>query len=751
MDELKKKWQEEILSRLLIVHILIILVVGAIFMRLVYIQFFDTQTQKNSEAVHRSLISKRTLYATRGEILSRDLTPLATSILQRRVFFDFASQGFDNTEKFNEQADSLSKLLSSYFGTHPAKWYLRNMKRGRDTAIVRHLVGYDTVRYSKGFIEELLGIENCDSLVPKYAIERHHTYTKLFRDIDGNEWETLRRFPILNESMGRVYLTEFHDSRVYPHGNLALRTIGRTDVKNPYGIEYAYRDTLAGKNGYEYRQYMAPNFYAEFEDKEHRKVEPINGADIVTTLDMELQDIADRALRDVLKKQDAIWGTTVVMECQTGDILAMVNLSRNSQGGYVEGPNHAIGTPLEPGSTLKLATALILLEDAGMSPNKKYHSGLGKKVKVGKYNTIQDSHAIGKKTGGKIDLKTAFAESANVYFAKAVHDHYAGKESRYYDALCRLHLNHHVALEEFSLKSPHMPTPKSDNWYGPTLCNLAYGYGLEITPMQTLTLYNAIANNGKMVAPRLITAIKRGKKVVAKYDVKVVEDSICSKQTLALLREYLEEVALRGTAKKSFGEDKTPFRVGAKTGTATIAQGSKYADGFHLGSMVTYLPADNPRYTFITAVYKRKGSGSVFGADLAGPVQKSVASFLHNREKRYFNKASRESVHLPTDIKGGSIENIAKVAGRFNMATTYNSPTGWGNTYTGLNSVTITPIQNESKYVPDVCGMGLSDAIYLLESRGAKVKFSGAGKVVYQSKRAGETLVEGEKIEIKLE
>ena len=750
MDELKKRWQSEILSRLAVVKVILILFILGIFVRLIYIQFFDENIGKTSHTVHTRLISSETLYATRGRILSRNGSPLASSILRQGIFFDFASHGFDNDEKFARNADSLSKLLSGYFGDHSARWYYHRMDSVRRKATVKTITGYDIKERRQSPFVSLFKGKQYDT-VPIYNIKRRHTYTRLFRDVDGNEWEQLSQYPILNENMGLVYRTEYNDTRIYPHGNLAMRTIGRTDVEHPYGIEYAYRDTLAGKNGKVYLQYMAPNFKAKIENDTLKTIKPVNGADIVTTIDIELQDVADRALRQALKAQDGVWGTTVVMECQTGDILAMVNLARSGNN-YFEGPNRAIGTPMEPGSTLKLATTMILLDKGGMSPEKRYNSGYGKRVKVGKYNSVEDSHPIGTRRKPQIDLKTAFTESANVYFVKAVLDHFEGKEEEYYKALCDLQLDHHIAFEEFQPKSPYIPKPKSAKWYGSTLGLLAYGYGLEITPMQTLTLYNAVANGGKMVAPRLITQMRRDGKVIADFPVRVVKDSVCTSRTLSLVREYLENVALEGTAEEYFGTDKVPFRVGAKTGTATIAMGNKYSDSYYLGSMVTYLPADNPRYTLITAIYKKKGKGSIYGAKLAGPVQKQVASYLYNREKMWAEQLVVSDVkQLPTDVKGGNIEHIGNVASHFDLASTYTSPTGWGTTHTGISSITINTTTADTRVVPDVMGMGLSDALFLLENRGLKVRFSGNGKVVSQSRKAGETIRQGDIITIKLE
>ncbi len=752
MDELKKRWQGQIYTRLRGVTVLLFIAIAALFARLVYIQFFDEDIAKNSEKVHRRLISTDTLYATRGSILARDGSPLVTSILRRAIFFDMGSHGFDNDKRFAKDADSLSKLLSAYFGNRTPQWYYNRMDSIRKRARRKVVDGYDPKPDERALIIQWLKPLPADS-VPRYKTLRSHTYTRLFRNIDQNEWEQLSQYPILNGSLGEVLHKEYIDTRIYPHGNLARRIIGRADnnFKQHFGIEYAYVDTLASKKGWQYTQYMAPNFNPRIENDTLKTVPAQRGADIHTTLDIELQDVADRALRESLQEQNGEWGTTVVMECSTGDILAMVNLTRVREGVYLEGTNHALGTTIEPGSTIKLATAMILLDKAGMSPDKKYNAGYGRLVKVGA-NEVKDAHAIGSRRDPRIDLKTAITESSNVYFVKAVHEHFKGKEMEYYQELCSLELHCHTALNEFKPPQPILPRPKGPKWYGTTLGYLSYGYGLEITPLQTLTLYNAIANGGTMVAPRLITHITRQGKVVSQTPVKVVKQNVCTPTTLSFVRQSLESVAQQGTAKEFFNSDVVPFRVAAKTGTATIAKGHKYSDEYHLGSMVTYMPADNPKYTFITAIYKRKGKGSVAGAKVAGPVQQKIATYLHNRELEWSEHLMVSDIkQLPTDIKGGNIEHICRVTRQFNLAASYTSPTGWGTTTTGISSVTIESTSADNKTVPDVMGMGLSDAIYMLENRGIKVKFSGRGKVVYQSKAAGLLIGKKEVITIKLE
>lgn len=753
MEEQKKRMISEISNRVKVLYAIFTLVAICVFMRIGYVQFLSRETAENADRLRETLIFKDTtsLKAHRGSILARDGKPLATSIFRQSVFFDFGSEGFDNRERFLEDADSLSKLLAAYFRDKSAKEYYRIMTaehdrcfrlvRGRDTTVLR----------SEGILERFIDRLHGETYktFKIYDTVRKHSYTRLFRDIDFNEWQTLKTYPILDESLGRVYKLEKHDFRVYPHDELALRTIGRIEVKTPYGIEKAYREQLQGRDGRQWLQCIAPRFYSRVDGAEY--VEPEDGMDVITTIDVDVQDVAAKALLRQLQDEAAIWGTSIVMECATGDILAMVNLGRNSKGEFVESRNYALGARMEPGSTFKLAASLALIEDKGFTLDRIYDSGSGKRVAVGKHNKIQDSHNI----GGKIDMMTAFAQSANVWFAKAVYESYKDDPQHYVDFLRSLHLDRRVGFEAFGEANPDMPNyAPSYNWDGQTLANMGYGYKIEIAPIHTLTLYNAVANGGRMVAPRLVTHIRQGSRTVEEFPTRTLIDKICSDKTLATVRQCLEEVALTGTAKEYFGEKASTFRVGAKTGTAKVNQGAiKYSDGYYLGSMVTYLPADKPRYTVMTAIFKRRGGGrTVYGAGLTGPVQKRVATFLYNRDTNWTVETDgSDTEHYPTDIKGGDIAKIRKVASRFSPRTTYGDRTGWGRADVEQNStVAITTLDDSRNTMPDVTGMGLSDAIFLLENRGLKVSFTGSGKVVGQSVAAGSGIKRGERVTLKL-
>lgn len=758
MEEHKRKMISDITSRVKVLYGFFTLVAILVFVRIGYVQFVSRETAINAAKLRKTIIFKDSIAAHRGSIFARDGKPLATSIFRQSIIFDFGSEGFDNRERFVEDADSLSKLLAAYFHDRSAKDYYRTMLAERDKCF-RLVNGRDSVvRNGEGFFARLIARLRGKPTVTLriHDTVRRHSYTRLFREVDFNEWQTLKEYPILNESLGRVYTIEKKDTRVYPQNNLARRLIGRSGQQGNYGIENAYRKELAGENGYEWLQCIAPRFYGRVDGAEYK--EPVDGMDVVTTLDTDVQDVVDKALRKQLTEEHGIWGTSIVMECATGDILAMANLGRNSKGEYVENNNYALNAREEPGSTFKLAALLALVGDRHLPLSLTYDTGHGKMVQVGETKTkVQDSHNI----GGKIDMLTAFAQSANVYFTKAIYNAYKDCPQAYCDFLKSLHLNRPMGLEKLGevsprIYEPNVPEHRYKGWYPhTTLVNMGYGYGLELAPIQTLTLYNAVANGGRMVAPRLVTALKRGDYTVEEFPTKVLVDKIADNKTLATARQCLEEVALTGTAKAYFGEKASAFRVGAKTGTAKFAQGNiKYSDGYYLGSMVTYFPADKPKYTVMTAIFKKRGSGgtTVYGAGLAGPVQKRICTFLYNRETNWAGEETKGSAEYhPTDVKGGDIVKIRRVASRLSQRAQSSSRTGWGQTSVGGDgTLTITPIATANNTMPDVRGMGLSDAVFVLENRGLKVAFSGSGKVVEQVPAPGTGVRRGNKVTIVL-
>lgn len=750
MKQEKSRIKSDILLRVRMLYMLFILAGAVIFARLIWVQLFSSEVAYNADRLAGRIFSEEIIPAQRGNILTRDGEPLATSIFRYRVEFDFGSPGLDSIRIFNEQSDSLAKLLSAYFRDKPASEY-RRMFRTEHARRYQVKFRKDTmVARSEGrlarWIDRLLDRE----FVPRklYDTLRDHTPVPIFpREIDYTEWETLRRYPLLNWNMGMVYNLRESDQRVYPQGELGRRTIGLTGDRGNYGIEAVYREELAGRDGKTTRQRIARGFYGRVADGDN--VDPIDGMDVVTTLDLDVQDVADRALREQMAAQNAIWGTTIVMESRTGDILAMVNLGRTPSGGYAERENYAIGRNTEPGSTFKLASMLVLLDDASMPMSQTYDTGDGKVVKVGGI-PVRDSH------GGfrDMDFITAVAQSSNVYFAKAIWERYADRKERYSDFLReRLHLDRTVGLEAFGEKPPffqdwkEVPDPNS------MLVRRSFGYRIKLAPIQVITLYNAVANDGRMIAPRLIRELRRGDEVVKRFKTRTLVERICSDATLREVRRMLESVGTEGTG-ANFFRDTTLFRVAAKTGTAQYAdERVGYRDGYYVGSTVAYFPADAPRYTVLTTIHtKRQGGKAYYGGPLAGPVVKKIVTFLFNRtDERQALTDRKERSHRPRRIKGGDIAQIRRVADKLSPRTACDERTGWGAVrIDSLDVVRISPLEDRPGTMPNVVGMGLKDALFLLESRGAKVAFTGRGTVRQQSIAPGAKIAPGTTVTITL-
>ncbi len=660
----KSRIKSDILLRVRLLYILFILAGLLIFARLVWVQLFSSEVAYNAERLAGRIFTEQIIPAQRGNILTRDGDPLATSIFRYRVEFDFGSPGLDSVRTFHEQSDSLSKLLAAYFGDRSAAEY-RRMFRTQHAKHYQVKYRKDTlVPRSEGRIARWIDRILDREFVPKklYDTLRDHTPVQIFpRDIDYTEWETLRKYPLLNWNMGMVYNLRESDERIYPQGELGRRTIGLTGDRGNYGIEAVYREELAGRDGRATRQRIARGFYGRVVDGDN--IDPIDGLDVVTTLDLDVQDVANRYLREQLEAQNAIWGTTIVMEVRTGEILALVNLGRTPGGGYAERENYAIGRNTEPGSTFKLASMLLLLDDADMPLDQTYDTGNGRVVKVGGIR-VQDSHA----GFNDMDFRTAVAQSSNVYFAKAIWERYADNKERYSDFMKKLHLDQTVGLE-------------------------------------------------------------------------------------AEVRKLLESVGTEGTG-AGFFRDTTLYTVAAKTGTAQYADDKiGYRDGYYIGSMVAYFPAHNPRYTVLTTIHtKRQAGKSYYGGPLSGPVVKKVVTYLYNREHDWdLSPENSGEKHYPRRIKGGDIAQIRRIADKFSPRTSFEDRKGWGTVrIDSLSNVTISTLAQDDQTMPNVVGMGLKDALFLLESRGLRVSFSGRGSVQYQSIAPGTRISRGGAVTITL-
>ena len=637
MKQERSKVKSDILLRVRLLYVLFILAGAIVLARLVWVQLFSAEVAYNADRLASRIFTEEVIPAQRGSILSRDGEPLATSIFRYQAAFDFASPGLDSLKTFREQADSLAKLLAAFFRDKPASAYA---KRFREEHARRYrLVNPRDTSYlrSEGWISRMMDRMRGEEYVKRriYDTIRDHTPVNIFpREVDFAEWESLRRYPLLNWNMGMVYRLIERDERIYPQGELARRTIGLTGDKGNYGIEEAYREELAGRDGKALRQRIARGFYGRVAGGDHE--DPVDGFDIVTTLDLDLQDVADKALRRQLEAQNALWGTTIVMEVHTGEILAMVNLGRNADGSFAERENYALGRSMEPGSTFKLATMLTLLDDARMPVSTVYDTHNGDPVTVGPARNIRDSH--------------------------------------------------------------------------------------------------------------------RGDRVEERFESRTIASSIASRAALREVQQCLQAVCTEGTA-SAFFRDTTRLRVAAKTGTAQITDARSREGRYYLGSMVAYFPADAPRYTVLTTIETRAQAGKAYyGGPLAGPVVKRMVDYIFNRGRDWYGRVDDGGPRrYPDRMKGGDIAQVRRVADRLSPRASFESRTGWGRVAVdSLSNVVITSLPGDRGVMPDVRGMGLKDALFVLESRGLKVRFSGRGAVTQQSITAGARIAPGTAVVITL-
>jgi len=549
-------------------------------------------------------------------------------------------------------------------------------------------------------------------------------------------------------------IVEQVNRRVRPYGSLAARTIGSVNESGvKVGIEGAFDETLRGTDGTTLMQRVSGNFQVPVQDPDN--VEPVNGMDVVTTIDVDIQDVAESALKRQLDQHYANWGAVVLMEVATGEVRAMANLTRKSEGVFVEDFNYAVGRNLEPGSTFKLASLIALLDDGKMTLTDKVDTESGTA-------NVSGARIVDTRRYGVITLKEVFEVSSNIGFAKSVYDGYGKRPSRFVDKLCNMGFDKPLGLQIPGEPTPVLwhPVRNKQGWSAVTLPMMAYGYGLEITPLHTLAFYNAVANGGKMVKPKLVKEIRRYGETVCTFPTETLVSSICSQKTLQQVQTCLEGVVSDGTAQLL----KSPhYTVAGKTGTARIAQGRRgYVapnGGIHyLATLVGYFPADKPRYSCLVVIKTYYGPGSYhtyYGASLAGPVFRAVADRVNARsvswqepvEARYEKRDN-----LPVPIKGGEAADVRRVAGKLSLPFENDrSQKNWVRTRIDSVRVSMVELDEKGGKVPDVRGMGLKDAVYLLEKSGLKVSFNGRGRVVSQSLRPGDPAVRGQNVEIILE
>jgi len=696
--------KKNILIRVSVVYLAMVAFAVAVLVKMFYLQLIERNKWEQAEV---NSITYKTIEPNRGNIYSSEGRLLAVSVPYYEIRMDMQSEAFTR-DIFDRHIDSLAIKLSRLFNDRHWSVYKQNLVKAR---------------------------ENGDRY---YLVKRNVTYSQL---------QKLREFPIFRLGRfqgGTIFVQQ--NRRIRPHGMLAARTIGYTmqgDLGSVVGIEGAFDEELTGVEGYRLMQKIPGGNWMPVSDK--NEIDPRDGYDIVTTIDIDLQDVAENALMSQLLKHDADHGSVVVMEVKTGKIRAIANLGKSESGRYVENYNYAIGESTEPGSTFKLASAIALLEDGMAEPGDKVDVGDGAVV----YNglRLEDS---GDEGLGVITFSEAFEYSSNVGISKLVYEHYRDNPSAFVDRLYQLGLNQKLGIEIRGEGAPDIKYSDSPLWSKVSLPMMSIGYEVRLTPLQVLTFYNAIANNGVMVKPAFAEEIRYHGKVVHSFERTVLNHKICSDETLRKLKPMLEGVVERGTARNL---KNTYYPIAGKTGTCQIADTKNgYAKGRYQASFAGYFPSDDPEYSCIVVV--SSPSKSVYYGNLvAGPIFREITDRIYIQDLNMQHRADEQlagAADAPYSKSGykRELEDALRFLDIPFEPAGYESE--WVMTRSTGESVSLKRSDVNELFVPNVKDMGAKDAVYLLENMGLRVELSGRGTVRGQIPVPGTLLKKGSLVKLEM-
>jgi cell division protein FtsI (penicillin-binding protein 3) len=638
----------------------------------------------------------------RGEILDINKTPLLTSV----SFFDIhMDPTVCKQEVFDKNVMELSQKLSWIFPGMSAREYEAHIRQGR---------------------------------------VRGNRYLLIKKKITNEQRNRLRTFPIFNLGRNRGGLIDNEETiiRKRPHGELLKRTLGyykiNQDGELRVGIEGAFHEYLVGEPGLEVEQKISTGWKKTGQITK----DAIEGANVVTTIDKEIQEVAHSELYRQLKNQGAISGSVVVMEVKTGYIKAIANLTKDKNGEYYETYNHAVGTKEVPGSTFKLASLMAALEDQKIDINDSVESAR-------KYTYFtKDINEAHNNYYGKITIKRAFELSSNV-ISKVIYKAYRNEPNTFVDRLKSFGLGEPLGLDLTGEPSPTLYAPGSANWWAGSLAWMSVGYEVQFTPLQTLAFYNSIANNGTLVKPQFVKEIIRGTQVIKSFKPIVIRKQICSENTLSILKSCLEGVMKTGTGKNlttSF------FDVAGKTGTAEILNDNmKYGEKGekrYLASFVGYFPVQDPLYTCIVSV--TANGDNIYGSTVSGTVFSAIANKVYATSLKYhhaINESQIKDIQAPFS-KDGNRYDLLKVLKKLGIQYKQISQDEWVSTVKAKNSIEFHKRFIGKKTVPNVVGMSAKDAVYLIENTGMNARLMGNGTVRKQTVPPGTAVFQGGLIEL---
>ncbi|NPD92584.1 penicillin-binding protein [Xylanibacter muris] len=709
----------KVMPRFLVIAVILTFIGMAVIGKALYIM--TAKKDYWTEVASRLKRDSVNTYPNRGNILSCNGKLMASSIPEFKIFMDFKVGGKEKDSMWCANIDLICDGLHKIFPEKSAGDFKRHLEKGRK-------------KMSQNWP------------VWPYLID-YNTYTKV------------KQLPVfcLSPYKGGFHCEEKKNARRRPFGSLAQRTIG--DMFNSKdtarcGLELSYDSILRGSTGIKHRRKVL-NKYMDIP-----VTPPVDGADIVTSIDMNMQDIAERAVIDELKLIDGNVGVAILMEVHTGDIKAIVNITRCSNGEYREIRNNAVSDLLEPGSVFKTASLMVALDDGIVDTTYKVDTGCGIWKMHGRdmkdHNWRRGGYQV-------ISVPRILEVSSNIGVSRIIDENYGNNPEKFIEGIYRTGLASDLNLPFVGAAKPRIRMPKKNkhgqytNWSKTALPWMSIGYETQIPPISTLTFYNAIANNGKMVRPRFVKKIVKDGETVMEFPTEVIKESICKKKTLDYIQTILEHVVSQGLGSKAGSKS---FKVAGKTGTAQISKGAGgYKSGVtnYLLSFAGYFPADAPRYSCIVCIQKSGLPAS--GGGMSGVVFHNIAEgVMAQNLKLSAEEAHDTSSILIPDVKNGNIMSADYVLTNLGIKTdtewkgnyAYGNPI-WGKAALNTGNVTLTRTRNHGNTIPDVTGMGARDAVYMLESRGLKVCLKGRGKVKEQSCAAGKTAIKGQLCTIILE
>lgn len=700
--------RKSILKRVYLAFGLMVFGALAVFAKLLHLQYVDGEKWRN---IADSLtIQERVVEAARGNIYSIDGSLLATSVPEYEIRFDAMSIPSEYSDVFNSKVDSLASKLASFFKDKSARQYLVMLKEARS---------------------------------------KKQRYMLIKRGVSHQDLKVLKTFPLFKsfregkKRFASSMVAVRQNKRILPFKNLAARTIGYKNDEYRVGLEGAYGDYIEGKSGAQLMQRIAGGVWVPL--NREAEVAPVDGSDIISTIDVNMQDMAQRALEKQMRISNADEGCVVLMEVQTGEIRAIANFTKDKDGKYREKYNYAIAQRADPGSTFKLASYLAALDDGYIDTATKVDIGNGT-YKVPSH-MIRDSHAPKKSI---VTVKEAFEESSNVAVTKLINQFYGDNPAKFTSKLHSWGLHEPLGLQIPGEGIPVVKTPKSKSWSKLSLVQMAYGYELLLTPLQTLTLYNGVANDGKLIAPLFVKEIRHLGNTVERFEARVINKQMASKKAIAKMKGMLEAVMREGTGKRLTSP---LYTAAGKTGTAQMADNHRgYGARRYQSSFAGYFPADNPKYSMIVVI--RNPRNGYYGASVAGPVFKELADMVYaNDLKLHGTFASKQvntaGMRVPLTLNG-SKEASAKVYQALGLTALNWNSISQGDSAKTQRGVPFIEAQIKEGVVPNVKGMGLADAIFTMENAGFKTKVLGKGKVIAQSLAPGQRMKIGTNVVLEL-